>query len=65
MMSQLLFDDRGQNTFEYMLLVSGFVIVIVSILAAGFFLLIPQVLGQLCPSVDTVDPATPGSCIGP
>lgn len=57
--------ERAQNTFEYMLVVGAVVVPMMAILIAGFELLIPEVAGYVCPSVDTAaNPiATIGSCI--
>ena len=58
--------EQGQNSFEYVLVVGAIVVALASLLILGFSLLLPEVLGLLCPSVDTsADPsATFGSCLG-
>jgi fluoride ion exporter CrcB/FEX len=60
-----LHQERAQNTFEYMLVVGAVVVAAVGAMIAGFELLLPQVAGLVCPSVDTAaNPiATIGSCL--
>jgi hypothetical protein len=62
-----LHEERAQNTFEYLLVVGAVVVAMVAALILGFELLLPQVAGLVCPSVDTAaDPiAIIGSCLGP
>ena len=55
-------EERGQNTLEYLMVVGAIAVVIASLLILGFSTLLPQVLGYVCPSVDTA--ANPGSTIG-
>jgi len=63
--SALLRGERAQNTFEYMLVVGAVVVAMVAAMIAGFELLLPEVAGLVCPSVDTAaNPiATIGSCL--
>jgi len=58
-------DEHGQDTFEYVLVI-GAIVVAMTIALLGFTVIVPQVLGYACPSVDTsVNPiATIGSCLG-
>ena len=60
-------EERAQNTFEYLLVIGAVVVAMVAALILGFELLLPQVAGLVCPSVDTAaDPiAIIGSCLGP
>jgi len=64
-LSALLRGERAQNTFEYLLVVGAVVVAAVAAMIAGFELLLPQVAGLVCPSVDTAaNPiATIGSCL--
>ena len=58
-------DERGQDAFEYLLATST-VALMVGALIAGFVLLVPEIVGQSCDSVDTAAPTTPapdGSCL--
>jgi hypothetical protein len=57
---------RAQNSLEYLMVAGVIVVVIVSLLILGFSTLLPEVLGHVCPSVDTAsDPvSTIGSCLG-
>lgn len=59
-------DERAQNAFEYLLVIGAVVVAMVAALVVGFELLLPEVAGLVCPSVDTAtDPiATVGSCLG-
>ena len=63
--SALARDQRAQNTFEYLLVIGAVVVAMVAAMIAGFELLLPQVAGLVCPSVDTAaNPiATIGSCL--
>jgi hypothetical protein len=60
-----LHEERAQNAFEYMLVVGAVVVATVAALIVGFKLLLPEVTGLICPSVDTAaNPvATIGSCL--
>ena len=60
-----LHQERAQNTFEYLLVVGAVVVAMVAAMIVGFELLLPQVAGLVCPSVDTAaNPiATIGSCL--
>jgi len=62
-----LHEERAQNTFEYLMVVGAVVVAMVAALIVGIELLLPQVAGLVCPSVDTAaDPiAIIGSCLGP
>jgi hypothetical protein len=63
----LLADERAQDTFEYLLVVGAVVVAMAAALIAGFALLLPEVVGLVCPAVDTAaNPvATFKSCLGP
>ena len=54
--SALLRGERAQNTFEYLMVVGAVVVAVVAAMIVGFELLLPQVAGLVCPSVDTADP---------
>jgi hypothetical protein len=56
----------AQNTFEYLLAIGVVVVPIVLVFIAAFEIFMPEVLGWVCPSVDTADPAAAsnGSCLG-
>ena len=58
--------ERGQNSLEYLMVAGAIAVVMASLLILGFSLLLPEVLGYVCPSVDTAaDPASSiGSCLG-
>lgn len=58
-------DDRGQETFEY-LLVAGLVIAAMIAAMLGLNEAVQIVAGHSCPAVDTAKgvAATVGSCIG-
>ena len=57
--------DSGQNSFEYLLVVGG-VVVIMAIAWLGFDNIVFGVARHTCPSVDTLDPAVAtGSCVNP
>ena len=53
-------DESGQDLFEYVLLTAGVAVTIASILIVGFGVIVPQVLGTLCPAVD---PLGDGNCL--
>lgn len=59
-------DDRAQDSLEYLLVIGGFVALLIVGLIAGFYGLVPVVVGWACPSIDTAaNPvATAGSCLG-
>jgi hypothetical protein len=63
----LLADERAQDAFEYLLVVGAVVVAMAAALIAGFALLLPEVVGLVCPAVDTAaNPvATFKSCLGP
>jgi len=63
--SALLRGERAQNTFEYLLVIGAVVVAMVGAMIVGFKLLLPEVAGLVCPSVDTAaNPiATIGSCL--
>ena len=65
LLSALLPDERAQNTFEYLLVAGAVVVAMAGAMIVGFELLLPQVAGLVCPSVDTAaNPvATIGSCL--
>ncbi|MCK9517696.1 MAG: hypothetical protein M0R74_01535 [Dehalococcoidia bacterium] len=63
-MQKLHQDDRAQDALEYLLVIGGFVVLLVLGLLA-FDSLIVDVVGLVCPSVDTANPAVAvGSCLG-
>ena len=56
--------ERGQNSIEYLLVVGTVAVVMLGAMIFGFQAFLPQVVGSLCSSVDTADPAaTTGSCL--
>jgi hypothetical protein len=59
--------DQGQAGLEYLLVVGTMVVALTIALTYGFNALLPQVVGFICPSVDTaaIPAATIGSCLGP
>ncbi|MBM3926538.1 MAG: hypothetical protein FJ320_11280 [SAR202 cluster bacterium] len=59
-------EKLGQNSLEYLMVVGAIAVVLAGLLILGFSTLLPEVLGYLCPSVDTAsDPASSiGSCLG-
>jgi len=59
---RLLRDDRGQDAFEY-LLVLGTLVVALVIGFMAFDAMVGQVVAHSCPSVDTVVSTTAGQCI--
>lgn len=63
----LLADERAQDTFEYLLVVGAIVVAMAAALIAGLALLLPEVVGLVCPAVDTAASpvATFKSCLGP
>lgn len=64
MKQRLIHDERAQDALEY-LMVIGAVVVALVIALLGFDTVIPQVVGHLCPGVDTANPAVAvGSCLG-
>ena len=62
---QLIEGEQGQDSFEYLLIVGVVVAPLLVALIVGVELLIPEVVGYICPSVDTAaNPiATVGSCV--
>ena len=62
----LISDERGQDAFEYALVIALVVVVMMAGLIAAFPPVAQAVLGLACPSVDTADPGVGiGTCIGP
>ncbi|GAB4320773.1 MAG: hypothetical protein Kow0010_00760 [Dehalococcoidia bacterium] len=57
-------DERAQNAFEYLLVTGVIVVAFVGALIAGVALLIPEVVGYVCPSVDPLGGGGVGSCLG-
>lgn len=56
--------EEAQNTFEYVLVIGSVVIAFVAGFLA-FDAVIPQVVGLVCPSVDTANALSAiGNCIG-
>lgn len=66
MSMSLVNDDNAVNSFEYLLVIGLVVVPFAAALIAGFMLVIPEVVGYICPAVDTAGPdaATRGSCLG-
>ena len=58
---RLLRTEQGLTTIEYVLVIS--VAVALSAMVLGFTGITPQILGLVCPSVDTA--AMSGNCVGP
>ena len=57
--------SSARGSFEYLLVVGG-VVVLVAIAWFGFDGLIPAIVGNVCPSVDTANPASAiGNCLNP
>lgn len=57
-------DERGQGTFEY-LMVSGVVVIAFVTGLFAFDSVVVEVVGHVCPSVDTANPVVAvGSCLG-
>jgi hypothetical protein len=50
---RLLRHEQAQDTFEYLLVLGAVMVVIVAGLFIGFQTLLPEVVGWICPSVDT------------
>jgi Flp pilus assembly pilin Flp len=63
--SALLRGERAQNSFEYLLVAGAVAAAMVGAMLVGFKLLLPEITGLVCPSVDTAaNPvATVGSCL--
>jgi len=63
--SALVREERAQNAFEYLLIIGAVVVAMVGAMIVGFKLLLPEIAGLVCPSVDTAaNPiATIGSCL--
>ena len=60
-----LHSEAAQGTFDYLLATGIFVVALVSGLFA-FDAVIVDIVGHICPSVDTADPlAAVGSCLSP
>ena len=57
-------NEAGQDAFEY-LLASGLVAVVVALAFYQLDFVIPQVVGFICPAVDTATGSAVGACIGP
>jgi len=58
-------DENAQDSLEYLMVIGAVVVVMMAFLIAGFYGLVPDVVGWVCPSVDTADPlASLGSCLG-
>lgn len=61
-------DQLAQNTIEYLLVLGVLVVGLVGVLLTGFPGILHQVLGLICPAVDTAAgyppaPSAVGSCI--
>lgn len=65
LMKAILREGDAQNVLEYLLVLGGAAIAMAAILSLGFDVLVPQVVGHICPSVDTgVNPISQvGACI--
>jgi hypothetical protein len=61
-MRRKLRSDSAQGTFEYLLATGIFVVALITALF-GFNVIVEQVVEQVCPSVDTIDPVAVGECI--
>lgn len=62
---KLLQSELAQGTFEYLLITAVIVAPFILALIIGFQELVPEVLGYVCPGVDTADPGVSvGSCLG-
>jgi hypothetical protein len=54
----------AQNTLEYLLAMGAIAIPLVLLLLAAFRTVVPEMIGWVCPSVDTADAtASKGSCL--
>ncbi len=63
---KLWWQERGQGSIEYLLVVGTVVVLIVGGLSVGFAARVPHIAGLLCPAVDTANAAVAaGSCLGP
>lgn len=62
----LLRGETAQEAFEYLLVIGAVVVVMAAAIIAGLALLLPEIVGLVCPAVDTAaDPAaTFKSCLG-
>ncbi len=57
--------EGGQDTFEYLLVVGVIVVPMALAMILGFALLVPEILGETCSSVDTAPDGLAGdSCLG-
>lgn len=64
--------QRAQDTLEMMLVTGTVVVLMIAGLFVGFQALVPEVVRNMCPAVDTGLPAGvptptpgPGGCLGP
>ena len=60
LLKRALGEESGQDIFEYVLVGAGVGVVIASILIVGFGFIVPELLGNLC---STVDPLGGGDCL--
>jgi Flp pilus assembly pilin Flp len=60
---QLVLEESGQDTFEYLLVAGAVAVVIVAILVAGFVFIVPEILGHACPTVDPLVSEAAGECL--
>lgn len=58
----MMTDERAVNAFEYLLVTGVIVVAFAGALIAGVALLVPEVLGYVCPAVDPVGGGGVGSC---
>lgn len=54
-------EDRGQDSFEYLLTIGLIAVPFALLLVAAFELIVPQALSFIC---DGIDPLGGGSCFG-
>ena len=50
--SKLLWEEKAQDTFEYLLVVGAFAVVLVLTLSAGFSAIVQRIFKQMCSAVD-------------
>lgn len=64
---ELFNGDQAQDSLEYLAATGAVVTALAIALIAGFALLLPEIVGLACPSVDTavVPASAPGTCLGP
>jgi len=55
--------ERGQGSIEYLLVIATVVVVMVGLMTVDFAAIMPQIVGLICPAVDTA--AAADSCLEP